>query len=271
MLSHSSPNFKSLGFSIAIGSVLYSIADPHNASSETTCNGSLDFYVTLPFVPLFALCLIILNQGRPRQWPVMLIISFTGYVVNHFASQGRFRGNTQVSSVLTACFIGIAANLYSRFGSRLETAMRFLSKRLKRKKPGMNPPPTRLSVKLIVSPADAEAQNSAEKAGTSSDVRVAYGLAIANMLPAIWLLVPSGLAAQGALLSGITAADQIAHNTTGTTIPIGSSTSITNDTSFAIAGSVVEIALGITVGLLLSTLLVYPLGMRGKRSALFTF
>ena len=93
------------------------------------------------------------------------------------------------------------------------------------------------------------------------------------MLPAIFVQVPSGLSVQGSLVSGLTSADQIVRNSTGnaTTISaadVGSSGSI-NSIALDVGFSVVQIAIGITVGLFLAALIVYPLGKR--RSGLFSF
>jgi uncharacterized membrane protein YjjB (DUF3815 family) len=93
------------------------------------------------------------------------------------------------------------------------------------------------------------------------------------MLPAIFVQVPSGLSVQGSLVSGLTSADQIVRNSTGnaTTISaadVGSSSSI-NSIALDVGFSVVQIAIGITVGLFLAALIVYPLGKR--RSGLFSF
>lgn len=93
------------------------------------------------------------------------------------------------------------------------------------------------------------------------------------MLPAIFVQVPSGLSVQGSLVSGITSADQIVRNSTGnaTTISaadVGSSSTI-NSIALNVGFSVIQIAIGITVGLFLAALIVYPLGKR--RSGLFSF
>jgi uncharacterized membrane protein YjjB (DUF3815 family) len=94
------------------------------------------------------------------------------------------------------------------------------------------------------------------------------------MLPAIFVQVPSGLSVQGSLVSGLQSADQIIRNSTinGTTTisaaDVGGSTTI-NSIALNVGFSVIQIAIGITVGLFLAALLVYPLGKR--RSGLFSF
>jgi uncharacterized membrane protein YjjB (DUF3815 family) len=102
--------------------------------------------------------------------------------------------------------------------------------------------------------------------------RVGYGLAAAAMLPAILVQVPSGLAVSGSLLSGVQAADQIAgkgsNGSTVTDAKTLQSGGSVNSVAFNVGYSVVQIAIGITVGIFASTLIVYPFGKR--RSGLFS-
>ena len=100
--------------------------------------------------------------------------------------------------------------------------------------------------------------------------RQGYGMAAAAMLPAIFVQVPSGLAVSGSLVAGITSADEIISNTTGTTtVSSGSDNFATNGAAFTVSLSVIQIAIGITVGLFISAIVVYPMGKR--RSGLFAF
>lgn len=102
--------------------------------------------------------------------------------------------------------------------------------------------------------------------------RMRHEVAAAAIVPALWVLVPSGIAASGSLLAGLSSADKI---TTGTTSINGTSTvAVTsnedlNKIVFNVGNSMVQIAIGLTVGLFMSTLLVYPLGKR--RSGLFAY
>ncbi|KAK9472383.1 uncharacterized protein V1510DRAFT_417338 [Dipodascopsis tothii] len=113
--------------------------------------------------------------------------------------------------------------------------------------------------------------------------RIGHGLAFAAMLPAIFVMVPSGLAAQGSLVAGITTADEILSNKSVTTTVSGTVTATVTATSTATATSalsstasiwgvgisMIEVSIGIVVGLFMATLVVYPFGK--KRSGLFTF
>ena len=204
-----------LGFGITIGTAIYGLMD-RNASSDTTCKTSLPKYLPFIFVPLFTLCLIVINQAKWRQAPVMIFIAFAGYVVNFFTNT-LFPSNAQISNTLGALTVGVLGNLYSR---------------------------------------------------------LVHGVAAAALLPAIFVQVPSGLAASGSLVSGIQSADRITGNTTaginGTnTITAGDGNGQVNSIVFNVGYSMIQVAIGITVGLFLSALIVYPFGKR--RSGLFSF
>jgi uncharacterized membrane protein YjjB (DUF3815 family) len=112
--------------------------------------------------------------------------------------------------------------------------------------------------------------------------RLQHGLAAAAMLPAIFVLVPSGLAATGSLMSGLTYADQMTRNLTGAKLgdkvtaefeKVGASATTYSaaggDVMFTLGYGMVQVAIGITVGLFLSALVIYPLGKR--RSGLLSF
>ena len=143
-------------------------------------------------------------------------------------------------------------------------------------------------------------------------IRVGYSLAATAMLPAILVQVPSGLSVAGSLVEGIQSANEIVStnntamgnpatapsgNGSVTAMPSASATAnssstltptdvtsgnLTNSVAFTVGYSVVQVAIGITVGLYLGALVVYPFGKGGKsglgkrsgkhsRSGLFTF
>ncbi len=104
--------------------------------------------------------------------------------------------------------------------------------------------------------------------------RFFHGLAAATMLPGIFVMVPSGLAASGSLVAGLTSANQITGNATGVTIVNNGTAGFLNSadvysgTIFNVGYGMVQVAIGISVGLYLSALIVYPFGKR--RSGLFS-
>ncbi|KAL5365002.1 hypothetical protein BJX96DRAFT_5787 [Aspergillus floccosus] len=218
-----------LGFGITVGTAVYGLLDS-DASSAYTCPASPitnEYLQRFPFVLCFTLCLAVVNQAKPKQIPMMLVISFAGYVTNYFGTK-RFYSSTQISIALSAFVIGVMGNLYSR---------------------------------------------------------LRHGLAAAAMLPAIFVLVPSGLAASGSLISGIASAEQLTTTTTPYSVisngtqgfvdaaknmtSAPSSQSEFNGVVFDIGYGMVQVAVGFTVGLFLAALVVYPLGK--KRSGLFSF
>ena len=91
------------------------------------------------------------------------------------------------------------------------------------------------------------------------------------MLPAIFVQVPSGLAVNGTLVSGVASADQIVRKTSGvTTVTSAETAGSTNNLTLTMGVTVVQVAIGISVGLFLSTLIVYPFRHKKDRG-LFSF
>ncbi|KAJ5539044.1 hypothetical protein N7513_007376 [Penicillium frequentans] len=206
-----------LGYGITVGTTIYGLIDP-NATSDLTCpsTGAWDneYVQRFPFVAAFVLCLLVINQGRWKQAPVMLFIAESGYIVTYFVTQ-RIGTSSQVANTVGAFTIGMMGNLYSRLW---------------------------------------------------------HGHAATSILPGIFVLVPSGLAASGPIISGIKSADETRDNvssainhTSYTIYSVESSQLYTADLGFGM----VEVSIGITVGLFIAALMTYPFGKR--RSGLFSF
>lgn len=275
-----------LGFGITIGTVLYGMMDK-NATSRTQCHDPMSESFYYLFVPAFAICLMVVNQAKFKQMPSMTVIAFIGWVVN-FQSSTYFKSNAQISNTLGALAIGIAANVHARFGRHVENwsldvwehrirpHLVKARKAYQRKVHG----PQRKTPKIERSeydPTQTSSQTTSRASSVSDFVphtrKIGYGLAAAAMLPAIFVQVPSGLSVTGSLVSGLTSADQIVRNSTAnaTTISaadVGGSATI-NSIALNVGFSVIQIAIGITVGLFLAALMVYPFGK--KRSGLFSF
>lgn len=96
--------------------------------------------------------------------------------------------------------------------------------------------------------------------------RIYKGLAISAMLPAIFVQVPSGIAGQGSLLAGVQSANQIVSKVNGTETTTAAAP--TSDNSLSFGFSMIQVAIGISVGLFTASILVYPFGK--KKTALFT-
>lgn len=260
-----------LGYGITIGATLYGMMDS-NAASQTHCTDPLHRGWYMLFVPCFTLCLCIVNQAKWKQIPAMLVMAVAGYAVNSYTSL-YFKGNGQISNMLGALTVGILANLYSRLGRHADTiwldfsdwwkknvTRRYFSKRSNRSNTWTG----------SISDAESATSETIEKEKQESRRSVGYSLAAAAMLPAIFVQVPSGLAAGGSLLAGITSANEATGNTTKTTIdtsPAGLGSM--DNTAFNVLFLVIQVAISISVGLFMSALIVYPLGKR--RSGLFSF
>jgi uncharacterized membrane protein YjjP (DUF1212 family) len=274
-----------LGFGITIGSVMYGIMDK-NATSATHCEKPMESHWYYFFVLGFSLCLIVINQAKVKQMPTMVVISLIGYAVS-FNSSKYFKGNAQVSSTLGALAIGVSANIHARFGrhienwglDRYETTIRPRWMRLRKRWMRRSHGPKNTQ-SWFHSAREEEEQHKSEDSRASSlnsepyvarARQIGFGLAAAAMLPAIFVQVPSGLSVSGSLVGGITSADQITRNATGITTVTGSDANSAgiNSVALQVGFSVIQVAIGITVGLFLAALLVYPLGKR--RSGLFSF
>lgn len=272
-----------LGFGITIGTVIYGMMDK-NATSETHCKNTLDSRYNYLFVLGFSLCLTFINQAKWKQVPAMVVIALAGYAVSFNSSQ-YFRGNSQVSSTLGALAIGFTANLHARFGRHIENwwldfyessvrpRMVRLRKRWLRRSHGAHKKQW-LSARSMeeAKPSHSRDSSSHSEPYIPRTRKIGFGLAAAAMLPAIFVQVPSGLSVGGSLVSGINSADQITRNGTGVTTASGSDASSgnpINSVALQVGYSVIQVAIGITVGLFLSALLVYPFGKR--RSGLFSF
>lgn len=256
-----------LGYGITIGATLYGMLD-ENAVSDTECAAPLHRNWYFLFVPGFTLCLCLVNQSKWRQTPVMIVMALAGFCVSSYTSEYFQEGNTQISNMLGALTIGILANLYSRLGRHFENAwydvvdfwqqqvMPRVS-RLRRSRAG----------EKWHLPSDTESRpgSPVEEKPVERKSTVGYSLAAAAMLPAIFVQVPSGLAANGSLLAGIESANSLTGQNGTATRP----DSYTSPTPFNVLLLVIQVAISISVGLFMSALIVYPLGKR--RSGLFSF
>lgn len=202
-----------LGYGITVGITVYGLMDG-KASSDSKCsNQSIygsEYAQKFPFVAIYAVFLAIVNQGKWKQMPVMVVIAVAGYITNFFSTT-KLGSQSEVANTVGAFTIGVLGNLYSRLW---------------------------------------------------------HGHAATAILPGIFVLVPSGLASSGSLLSGLQYANEVRHNlkTSGNS----TNTSVLSDTSVASLGfGMIQVAIGITVGLFIAALVVYPYGK--KRTGLFSF
>ncbi|KAH6677023.1 pheromone-regulated membrane protein [Plectosphaerella plurivora] len=271
-----------LGYGITIGTALYGIID-RNAVSSIECQAPLERPWYFLFVPLFTICLCLVNQAKFRQMPVMIFISLAGWVANSYTADVLAQsGQTHISNMLGAFVVGILANLYSRTGRHFNNAYywaidwyqhnvheRWISRRKSNKSYGTYAMPDLESRPGSPNSASGEPAEKVRSNEPAPQRRLGgYGLAAAAMLPAIFVQVPSGLAATGSLLAGVQSADSIIRGFNGSEVATGPVDDL-NSSAFNVLFAVIQVAIGITVGLFLSALVVYPLGKR--RSGLLSF
>lgn len=99
--------------------------------------------------------------------------------------------------------------------------------------------------------------------------RLYQGMSAAAILPAIFVQVPSGIAAGGSLISGVTNAQSLLHGGNGTGAGSQASNGYEDSNMLTVGFTMIQIAIGLTVGLFISSIIVYPFGK--KRSGLFSF
>ncbi|CAJ0549657.1 Ff.00g032700.m01.CDS01 [Fusarium sp. VM40] len=257
-----------LGYGITIGASLYGMIDS-NASSRSTCDRPLERGWYFLFVPGFTMCLCLINQAKWKQSPVMVGMALAGWSVNSYCAE-YFGGNGQISNMLGALTIGILANLYSRIGRHVENGwLDFVDWWKLRVRPRYTKKKVdQWSIPTILDPESRPVTPEKDQEHEKKPRKVGYSLAAAAMLPAIFVQVPSGLAAGGSLLASITMADEITKNGTKIASDMNTMGNL-EGTAFNVLFKVIQVAIGISVGLFLSALIVYPLGKR--RSGLFSF
>ena len=100
--------------------------------------------------------------------------------------------------------------------------------------------------------------------------RLGYGLALEVMHPAIFILVPGSFAASGSLIDGLQSANALTRQSNNGTD--SGTFDASGRTSALYAGyAMVEIAIGITAGLSVSALLIYPFRKNHGAGGLFAY
>ena len=100
-----------LGSGIISGTTIYRLFDP-NACADRICKNNLDWRQEFLLVGAFSLCLVLVNQARWRQAPLMVGIGIAGFLVNKFATP-------QISYFLCGAAIGALGNNFSWAGQGL--------------------------------------------------------------------------------------------------------------------------------------------------------
>lgn len=185
------------------------------------------------------------NTTWPFWWQAIFVAPFTlCYII---INQGKW---TKTPAMLILSLIGWLVNHFSsqRFAANAQIAQALGA----------------LTVGILANPCS----------------RLELGLAVALLHPAIFIQVPGSLAASGSLISGLKSADQLTHNVIAgpgsgdATAGNGTGAAIGAQAHIAVlnAGySMIEISIGITVGLSVSALVVYPFRNERERVACLAF
>lgn len=223
-----------LGYGITVGSQLWILFYPDAPTSATCPRSTKDGWKVL-LVPSYLVAQAILLQSRPHQIPIQVFIGSAAYAVN-------------CKSYLSVTQYHVAAeprSTYSRANS-FHACLDFVSQ---------------------YATAQVADTASALMLGILGHMwaRSQRAFAFAAVVAGIMVLVPGGLAAQGGLISGIT--------TTFTST--GNSTNAQNlydeniFRSLSVGTQMMQVSVGLAVGVFLSALVVYPFGK--KNNALVSF
>jgi uncharacterized membrane protein YjjP (DUF1212 family) len=221
-----------LAYGVAVGSSLYGLID-HDAASGTVCERQISPFWNLFFVPFFSIQVAILGGAKWSQIPAMAAITFSMYCAFFFTLMFA-NGSFTMAATLGGLTMGLLGNGYARVGRRIEkTVENMFSKNNTTANPESG----------VFNPALSH---------------TGYTCAAAAMVPAMIVLVPSGLANRGLHLGGIIAADNIIRNRTAVAFPDISGEVMT--ASLPIFLNVIQIGLSISVGLSIGALAIYPFG-----------
>lgn len=220
-----------LSFGIALGSAIYGWVDPKSKYIKS-CPDNHALRVEFKFiaVPIVSTLIGLNNQARLSQLPVMVLIAFLGYIGSYLASL-HFKGVTEFTSCIGAFVVGILGNLYSKIWK---------------------------------------------------------GMAVSAMIPAVLVQVPTGIASKGSLANALKTAKKLTkiddHVVTDElkfvvkenvnlkqNYDLGEpnkSMTIDDFGPLAFGSTVIQVCIGISVGLIVSSLIVYPFGK--KKTSLFS-
>lgn len=232
-----------LGYGITVGTAIYGAIDP-NATNAQTCTAPLDKHWNFLFVPLYIF--FVTFTGMASSLSPLVPSTHSQNVSDIIQVQAKYK---QMPAMIIIATAGYTVNFFAsmKFSSSAPIAYTF----------------------------------GAFTVGVLANMysRVRHGVAAAVLLPAVYVQVPGSLASSGAIDSALTTASALIKGATDADVGypallhFGLSVNSRQTTSgnsivFNVAASMIQIAIGITVGLFMAALLVYPMGK--KRSGLWT-
>ncbi|ORY05529.1 DUF1212-domain-containing protein [Basidiobolus meristosporus CBS 931.73] len=100
-----------LGFGLSFGSQMLMFADSDKDDIKPKeCHGIPEYW-TFILLPVISIFYCINLQAHPRQWPMMVILSCTGFAISQYSSQFL---NATTSAAFSSFCLGLFGNLYSR-------------------------------------------------------------------------------------------------------------------------------------------------------------
>lgn len=243
-----------LAYGVTIGSSLYGLID-HDAVASTVCEDQLSPLWNLFFVPFFSAQVGILGGAKYSQLPAMVFITFCMYSAFLFSSR-QLQGSFTVGATAGGITMGLLGNSYARMGRKIETFFENLWTRARSRNTEANESSNQ---SYTSDPEHTAPASTAGSARTLFSEHIGYTCAAASMVPAMIVLVPSGLANRGSHLAGILAAEAIVRNSTEViTFPQVGAEVFT--AAFPIYLNVVQHSISLAVGLSIGALAVYPFG-----------
>lgn len=232
-----------LGYGITVGTAIYGAIDP-NATNAQTCTAPLDKHWNFLFVPLYIF--FVTFTGMAPSLSPLAPSTHLQNVSDIIQVQAKYK---QMPAMIIIATAGYTVNFFAsmKFSSSAPIAYTF----------------------------------GAFTVGVLANMysRVRHGVAAAVLLPAVYVQVPGSLASSGAIDSALTTASALIKGATDADVGYPAllhlelsansrQTTSGNSIVFNVAASMIQIAIGITVGLFMAALLVYPMGK--KRSGLWT-
>ncbi|KAF7720603.1 hypothetical protein EC973_007055 [Apophysomyces ossiformis] len=104
-----------IGFGLALGASIHELLFPSLAliPSSAACENKLPVSFHILLVPIFAAANIVLQNGHPSKYPIMLGLAILSRAV-HYISLQKFVAYPHVATVLAAFAVAIASNIYAR-------------------------------------------------------------------------------------------------------------------------------------------------------------
>ncbi|KAJ6440250.1 Leptomycin B resistance protein pmd1 [Purpureocillium lavendulum] len=256
-----------LGYGMAIGTCLYGLVDS-GATTEVGCRDQLERKWQSLLALAFIVCQCIIRQAQWRQMPAICAIALVGFWVNSFCSR-LFDGDTHAAAMLGALSVGLLSNLHFRLYRPAQTLWFALMSCLESTSrwccftEGRN-----LVNRWARRPSydgDAESPPLVLPKGTRVPRKGSCSLAVAVMLQAILIQLPTSLAIHGFLAADTVFTSSMKGNpfttANGSRPQDGARLPGSLDmTFFGAFWRVIQGIVGVSFGLLISNMIAYPLG-----------